>query len=70
MRVYFIGYQETFAAPIALFNLLDALPGHPVESTVSAQTLRAHGWRVPSRLTKGKRISLHILGRLARVKRA
>ena len=43
----YIGEQATFGAPIALFNLLAELPGHPVDSTVSAQTLRANGVRVP-----------------------
>jgi hypothetical protein len=50
----YIGSQETFGAPIALFNLLHSLPDHPVGSTVSAQTLRAHGVAIPSGLTLGQ----------------
>ena len=43
----FIGYQETASGRlIALYNVMR--PGHPrLHSTVTAQTLRALGLRVP-----------------------
>lgn len=51
----YIGSQERIkGAPIALFNLLQDIPGHCVDSTVSAQTLRANGVRVPRKLVVGQ----------------
>jgi hypothetical protein len=51
----YIGSQERLSgSPIALFNLLQDIPGHCVDSTVSAQTLRANGVRVPRELVVGQ----------------
>ena len=57
----YIGSQERLTgSPIALFNLLRELPSidkayiHCVDSTVSAQTLRANGVRVPRVLFVGQ----------------
>lgn len=44
----FLGWQERPGRePMALYNLTAAIPGHPVESTVSAETLRAAGLEPP-----------------------
>lgn len=51
----YIGSQEhPSKAPIQLFNLLAEIPGHCVDSTVSAQTLRANGFAVPAVLFEGE----------------
>lgn len=44
IRAIFIGmqYSQRFGA-FPLYNLIDPLPGHPVGSTVSLNTLRLHG---------------------------
>ena len=55
----YIGEQATFGAPIALFNLLAELPGHPVDSTVSKQTLEQNGIKVPSVLVVGQAVTGH-----------
>lgn len=56
---YYIGLQETLdpRAPIALFDLITPIPGHCVGSTVSAQTLRAHGYHVPHNPLVGERVN-------------
>lgn len=62
---YFIGYQLTLRGErVALFNLLVSLPlegsttlTHPVESTVSEMTLRAHGYHVPCNPLLGERVN-------------
>lgn len=60
---YYIGRQERLTgAPIDLFNLLIPLPSidrtaiHPVESTISRQTLESNGVRAPRYLTIGQRV--------------
>lgn len=53
----YIGIQDhPSRAAIRLFNLLQDIPGHPVDSTVSAQTLRANGVRVPRVLVVGQQV--------------
>lgn len=52
---YYIGSQEhPSRAAIRLFNLLQDIQGHPVDSTVSAQTLRINGVKVPRKLAVGQ----------------
>ena len=44
----FLGYQERPGKPpLALYNLTDAVGRHPVDSTVSAETLREAGFEPP-----------------------
>jgi hypothetical protein len=45
----FLGYQECPGRePLALFCLTDDVPGHPLGSTVSGETLKALGFAIPS----------------------
>lgn len=60
---YYIGQQwHPSTAPIDLFNLLIPLPSidrtsiHPIESTISRQTLESNGVRAPRYLTIGQRV--------------
>lgn len=48
---YFIGVQSGFdgAGSIDLFTLTRPVGEHPVDSTVSRQTLEKHGYHVPPR---------------------
>jgi len=44
----FIGVQSGFGLePIELFTLTQPVGGHPVDSTVSRQTLERNGYHVP-----------------------
>ena len=47
IRAYSIGIQQGIPSlgipDLELFNLVDELPGHPVDSTVSLATIQKHG---------------------------
>ncbi len=45
--VTWLGWQETLEEPLALWNLTAEIPGHPVGSSVSSQTLLAAGFTLP-----------------------
>jgi hypothetical protein len=63
---YFIGYQLTLKGErVALFNLIARLPMagesglfHPIESTVSAHTLRANGVFIPLEMVRGEVVTI------------
>ena len=50
----FIGMQECpDHDPLPLFSLTEAIPGHPLASTVSEPTLRQLGYAIPSYKKEG-----------------
>lgn len=44
----YLGLQPTLDKPMPLFNLLEPLAEHPVNSTVGEQTIRDAGYEVPA----------------------
>lgn len=50
VNAHYEGHQDTEGGPgFDLYTLDESIPGHPVGSTLSENTLRDAGWAIPHR---------------------